>query len=137
MKPDGHLLVKQPGENSTSMIREEQKGLHLLQELVSRLSLPGDIVFNLFGGILSLAVAFLTPLRKFIVNESDKECFEIALCNLKEVLSGVLLAAKHQNTLFGPYPPTAEHIEEASPLFAHGSYETTRITTTTTANLSK
>ena len=49
----------------------------------------------------------------------------------------MMLAAKHPNTLSGPYSPTAEHIEDACLLLAHGGYESTRITTTNTAKSSK
>ena len=44
MQPSERLRMMQPGDSSTSMVRAEQKIVRLLQELVSRLSLPGDIV---------------------------------------------------------------------------------------------
>ena len=82
--------------------------MRLLQE-ISRLSLPGDIIVDLFGGTFSLAVACLTleeeehkPLRTFVGTESDKECFEVALRNLDEVFERLLLTAKNPDMLFGP-----------------------------------
>ena len=142
MEPGEPLRMTRPGDRSSSMVRAEQKSVRLLQELVSRLSLPGDIVVDLFGGTFSLAVACLTleeegskPLRTFVGTESDKECFEVALRNLDEVFARVLLTAKHPDTFFGPYIPTAKHIEDARLLLAHAGYKS--ITETTTANVSR
>ena len=59
MQPGEVLRMKRPGDSSTSIVCAEQKSMRLLQELVSRLSLPEDIVFDLFGGKFSLAVAFI------------------------------------------------------------------------------
>ena len=144
MQPGERLRMVRPGDSSTSMVRAEQKSVRLLQELVSRLSLPGDIVVDLFGGTFSLAVACLTleeeehkPLRRFVGTESDKECFEVALRNLDEVFARVLLNANHPQTLFGPYLPTAQHIEDARLFLAHAGHKSTRGAATTTAKISK
>ena len=111
--------------------------MNILQVLVLCLALPEIIVLDPFGGTISLAVACLTLLRKFIGTKSKKNCFEIALCKLEDFFSRVLLAANYPYTLFGPYTPTAEYIEDLRLLLVHGGYESTLVTTKTTKNLSK
>ena len=136
--PAGRLIISRTGIR----IGRHISTLCLLQELVLSISSPGDIVVDLFRGKFSLAVAYLTlqeeghkPLRTFVSIKSDKECFEVALRNLSEVFARVILTAKHPYTLFGPYFPTAEYIEDTRLLLAHAGFK--NITETATASLSK
>lgn len=60
-------------------VRAEQKSISLLQEIICRLSKPGDLVVDMFGGTFSTAVACMKipneQLRVFVGCELDKNCF--------------------------------------------------------------
>lgn len=61
-------------------LRNEQKPLSLLKELISRFSGKGDIVVDMFGGTFSCAIACfdLDEQRRFIGCEQDLTCFQVA-----------------------------------------------------------
>lgn len=66
--------------SKTCALRAEQKPVHLLRELVSRFSQPGDYVVDLFAGTFSTAHACFTlpQHRKFVGCDMDGECVDYA-----------------------------------------------------------
>lgn len=78
--PGEQVRVPSGSSGGTKALRNEQKPLALLKELVSRFSQPGDIVVDLFSGTFSTAVACfqLEKHRRFVGCEQDTNCFEIA-----------------------------------------------------------
>ena len=80
---NGEMLMYPAGEgNRSSRVRAEQKPSVLLQELIARFSLPGDIVVDLFGGTFSAAAACITmgdgEMRTFVGCERESRCFVTA-----------------------------------------------------------
>jgi len=70
-----------PKARRTKALRNEQKCLPLLRELISRFSQPGDIVVDFFSGTLSTALACLTlpEVHVFAGTELDADCHAAAV----------------------------------------------------------
>lgn len=74
------VRIKDEDAEKVVSLRNEQKPVSLLKELISRFSQPGDLVVDLFGGTFSTAVACfsLRQHRRFLGCELDKRCFDHA-----------------------------------------------------------
>lgn len=77
---------------STRALRPEQKSVHLLMELMSRFSQPGDIVVDLFSGTFSAALAamLIPEHRLFVGCELESFCVQEASNNLYKRLAGII-----------------------------------------------
>ena len=66
---------------TTQALRNEQKPLPLLKELIMRYTKPGDIVMDMYAGTFSVALACLTlpQHRVFVGCELDTWCFDHAM----------------------------------------------------------
>ena len=73
-------VPRSDGSGTTKALRNEQKPLALLKELICRFSQPGDIVVDMFSGTFSTAVACfqLKERRRFVGCEQDMVCFDVA-----------------------------------------------------------
>lgn len=87
---------------TTIALRNEQKPLPLLREIVCRHSNKGDKVLDMFSGTFSCLLACITlqEHRYFIGCESDQHCFDIAMEHVRRQFA--LHIAQHDTSMAIP-----------------------------------
>lgn len=122
LPPGEQLFYGQSEGLGLRRLRAEQKNINLLRELICRLSKPGDLVVDLFGGTFSTAIACMKipkeQLRVFIGFEKDVDCFGEASKWCLEEFSRILLNFEKSATIF-PRPPSRSIVERGRLVVSH------------------
>ncbi len=76
-------------EKSTKPVRDSEKPINLLAEIIDHFVPPYGTTMDLFGGTLTLAIAALKTSRRCIVIENDEKCFHLAINRLSTLCAPV------------------------------------------------
>ena len=95
LTPHEKVCTDKLSENGRpKMLRPEQKSMALLQQIISKYTQPGDIVFDPFAGSYATGRACMSlPLhRRCIMGDKDPNCGKFAMRQLVEVYARQLLS---------------------------------------------
>ena len=109
--PGEQIRVSSGSSGRTKALRNEQKPLALLKELICRFSQPGDLVVDLFSGSFSTALACLQleHRRRFVGCEQDNACFDTARDFITKRFAECIVEG---NSNFNAPPPIKSIAEE-------------------------